>query len=108
MDLERLLAALEPVEVLGRPAVEVRDLAYDARAVVRGALFFAVRGGRADGPDFAPEAVERGAVALVVERGRDVPGPQVGGRDSPASIGPGGHVFFRQPTGRRGLGGGSG
>ena len=68
MDLERLVAALEPVEVLGGPSVEVRDLAYDARAVGPGALFFAVPGARADGHDFAPEAVERGAVALVVER----------------------------------------
>ncbi|MFL5942675.1 MAG: Mur ligase domain-containing protein, partial [Gaiellaceae bacterium] len=61
MDLERLAAALEPVEVLGRPSVEVRDLAYDARAVSAGSLFFAVPGERADGHDFAPEAVERGA-----------------------------------------------
>jgi len=77
MDLERLVSALEPVEVLGRPSGEVRDLAYDARAVTPGALFFAVAGEHADGHDFAPEAVERGAVALVVERGLDLPVPQV-------------------------------
>src|SRR5581483_9841489 len=80
MNLERLVAALEPVEVLGR-WVEVRDLAYDARAVTPGALFFAVPGQRADGHDFAPEAVERGAVALVVERKLDLPVPQVVVRD---------------------------
>src|SRR6201995_5190593 len=76
MDLERLVSALEPVEVLGRTAVEVLDLAYDARAVVPGALFFAVPGERADGHDFAAEAVERGAVALVVERRLEVSVPQ--------------------------------
>ena len=37
MDLERVVSALEPVEVLGRLAGEVRDLAYDARAVRPGA-----------------------------------------------------------------------
>src|SRR5437870_1362477 len=98
MDLERLLAALEPVEVLGRPAVEVRDLAYDARAVTTGALFFAVRGGRADGHHFAPEAVERGAVALVVEHGLDLPVPQVVVRDSRAAMAPAADVFFGEPT----------
>ena len=98
MDLERLVAALEPVEVLGGPSVEVRDLAYDARAVVPGALFFAVPGGRADGHDFAPEAVERGAVALVVERGLDVPVPQVVVRDSRAAMAPAADVFFGEPT----------
>ena len=77
MDLERLVAALEPMEVLGRPSVEVLDLAYDARAVTPGALFFAVPGERADGHDFAAVAVERGAAALVVERELDLPVGQI-------------------------------
>jgi UDP-N-acetylmuramoyl-L-alanyl-D-glutamate--2,6-diaminopimelate ligase len=97
MELERLVAALEPVEVLGR-WVEVRDLAYDARAVGPGALFFAVPGGRADGHDFAPEAVERGAVALVVERALDLPVPQVVVRDARAAMAPVADVFFGEPT----------
>jgi UDP-N-acetylmuramoyl-L-alanyl-D-glutamate--2,6-diaminopimelate ligase len=98
MDLERLVAALEPVEVLGRPSVEVRDLVYDARAVTAGALFFAVPGERADGHDFAAEAVERGAVALVVERGLDLPVPQVVVADSRAAMAPAADVFFGEPT----------
>jgi len=98
MDLERLVAALEPVEVLGRPSVEVRDLVYDARAVTAGALFFAVAGERADGHDFAAEAVERGAVALVVERGLDLPVPQVVVADSRAAMAPAADVFFGEPT----------
>jgi UDP-N-acetylmuramoyl-L-alanyl-D-glutamate--2,6-diaminopimelate ligase len=97
MDLERLVAALEPVEVLGR-WVEVRDLAYDARAVTPGALFFAVPGQRADGHDFVPEALERGAVALVVERRLDVPVPQVVVRDARAAMAPAADIFFGEPT----------
>src|SRR5437764_8396153 len=98
MELERLVAALEPVEVLGRPSVEVRDLAYDARAVSAGSLFFAVPGERADGHDFAPEAVERGAAALVVERPLDLPLPQVVVRDTRAAMAPAADVFFGEPT----------
>jgi UDP-N-acetylmuramoyl-L-alanyl-D-glutamate--2,6-diaminopimelate ligase len=98
MDLERLVSALEPVEVLGRPSVEVRDLAYDARAVTPGALFFAVPGERADGHDYAPDAVERGAVALVVERALDLPVPQVVVPDSRAAMAPAADVFFGEPT----------
>src|SRR5919108_6509701 len=48
--------------------VELRDLAYRAESVSPGALFFCVRGFSADGHEFAPDAVERGAVALVCER----------------------------------------
>ena len=98
MDLERLVSALEPVEVLGRPAVEVLDLAYDARAVTPGALFFAVPGERADGHDFAAEAVERGAVGLVVERRLELSVPQVVVRDSRAAMAVAADTFFGEPT----------
>src|SRR5579862_8782891 len=98
MNLERLVAALEPVEVLGPPQIDVGDLAYDARAVAPGALFFCVVGSRADGHDFAPEAVERGAVALVVERPLDLPVPQVVVSDSRAAMAPAADVFFGEPS----------
>jgi len=98
MDLERLVAALEPLEVLGRPSAEVRDLSYDARAAGPGSLFFAVPGERADGHAFAAEAVERGAVALVVERPLEVSVPQVVVRDARAAMAPAADVFFGEPT----------
>jgi UDP-N-acetylmuramoyl-L-alanyl-D-glutamate--2,6-diaminopimelate ligase len=98
MDLERLVAALDPAEVHGSPSVDVRDLAYDARAVTPGSLFFAVPGELADGHDFAAEAVERGAVALVVERVLDLLVPQVVVRDSRAAMATAADVFFGEPT----------
>jgi UDP-N-acetylmuramoyl-L-alanyl-D-glutamate--2,6-diaminopimelate ligase len=66
--------------------------------VVPGALFFAVPGERADGHDFAPEAVERGAVALVVEHKLDLLVPQIVVRDSRAAMAPAADVFFGEPT----------
>ncbi|HZD86423.1 MAG TPA: UDP-N-acetylmuramoyl-L-alanyl-D-glutamate--2,6-diaminopimelate ligase [Gaiellaceae bacterium] len=98
MDLERLVAALEPVRVLGRDSVEVRDLAYDARAVARGAVFFCVPGARADGHDFASEAVDRGAVALVVERPLELPVPQLVVADARAAMAPAADELFGRPT----------
>jgi UDP-N-acetylmuramoyl-L-alanyl-D-glutamate--2,6-diaminopimelate ligase len=98
MDLERLVAALEPVEVLGRAPVEVRDLAYDARHVEPGALFFCVPGERFDGHDFAREAISNGAVALVVERALDVPVPQLLVPDARVAMAPAADVFFGEPT----------
>jgi UDP-N-acetylmuramoyl-L-alanyl-D-glutamate--2,6-diaminopimelate ligase len=98
MDLERLVTALEPSQVLGSPAVEVRDLAYDARAVTPGALFFAVSGEHADGHEFAGAAVEAGAVAVVVQRELSLPVPQVVVADSRAAMAPAADVFFGEPT----------
>ena len=77
MNLERVIAALAPADVLRRADVEIRELAYDARAAGPGSLFFCVPGSRADGHDFAAEAVANGAVALVVERPLELDFPQL-------------------------------
>jgi UDP-N-acetylmuramoyl-L-alanyl-D-glutamate--2,6-diaminopimelate ligase len=98
MNLERLVAALGPVDVLGRAPVDVRDLAYDARAAAPGSVFFCVPGRQADGHDFAGEAVENGAVALVVERPLDLPVPQLVVRDARAAMAVAAHEFFGRPT----------
>src|SRR5919106_3688772 len=101
MELERLIAALAPEAVTGareRGPVEVQDLAYDARAVTPGALFFCVRGERADGHDFAAPAVERGAVALVVERELEQDVPQLVVPDSRAAMAVAADAFFGEPT----------
>jgi UDP-N-acetylmuramoyl-L-alanyl-D-glutamate--2,6-diaminopimelate ligase len=57
--------------------VEISDLAYDSRTVTPGTLFFCVPGMISDGHDFAPDAVARGAVALVVERPLSLDVPEV-------------------------------
>jgi UDP-N-acetylmuramoyl-L-alanyl-D-glutamate--2,6-diaminopimelate ligase len=98
MDLERLVAAIGAVDVVGRAPVEVQDLAYDARAVAPGTVFFCVPGARADGHDFAAEAVERGAVALVVERPLELPLPQLVVPDARAAMAPAADAFFGEPT----------
>src|SRR5437763_10920405 len=98
MDLERLAAALAPVEVVGDGSPDVSDLAYDARRAGRGNLFFCVLGAVSDGHDFAPEAVARGAAALVVERPLDTQVPQVVVDDSRAAMAAAADVFFGHPT----------
>ena len=52
-------------------ALEIAGLAADSRKVARGTLFFAVPGTQADGLDFAPDAISRGAVAVVAARAPD-------------------------------------
>jgi UDP-N-acetylmuramoyl-L-alanyl-D-glutamate--2,6-diaminopimelate ligase len=66
-------------ELLGAgPAdVEVADLAFDNRAVRPGTVFFCVPGFTRDGHDFAPDAAQRGAVALVVERPLGLAVPEI-------------------------------
>ena len=98
MDLERVIAALAPADVIGRASVEIRDLAYDSRAVEPGTLFFCVPGERADGHDFAAEAVARGAVALVVDRPLDLSLPQLVVEDVRAAMALVACEFFGHPS----------
>jgi UDP-N-acetylmuramoyl-L-alanyl-D-glutamate--2,6-diaminopimelate ligase len=58
---------------IGTP-LEISAIESDSRSVTPGTLFVAITGRRTDGHRFCREAVERGAVALVVER---VPDPAV-------------------------------
>jgi UDP-N-acetylmuramoyl-L-alanyl-D-glutamate--2,6-diaminopimelate ligase len=71
MGLGVLTDVIGPERVIGLPVGEVRRLAYDSRQVEPGTLFFAVPGVHVDGHAFVPQAVERGALAVVVERQLD-------------------------------------
>jgi len=98
MDLERLIAALGPLEVRGGATTEIADLAYDTREVRPGALFFCVPGERVDRHDLAEEAVERGAVALVVERPLAPAVPQLVVESARAAMPIAADEFFGRPT----------
>ncbi len=98
MDLERVIAALAPADVLRRAPVEIGDLSYDARTTGPGALFFCVPGSRADGQEFAPEAVSNGAVALVVERPLELDVPQLVVDDARRAMGIVADEFFGRPS----------
>src|SRR5919199_5589890 len=80
------------------PDVPISSLAYASDRVVPGALFFCVPGLRADGHDFAPDAVARGAAALVCERPLGLGVPEVVVPDARAAMGPVAARFFGDPT----------
>src|SRR5947207_1042420 len=98
MQLERLIAALAPTDVVGSGALEIRELAYDAREVPRDSLFFCVPGARLDGHDLAAEAVAAGAIALVVERRLPLEVPQLVVPGVRAAMPPAAVEFFGDPT----------
>src|SRR5687768_15566825 len=91
MNLRELLGA-------GAGDVEVTGLAFDDRRVVPGTLFFCVPGFTRDGHDFAAAAVERGAVALVVQRPLGLGVPEVRVDDPRAAMAAAAARFFGEPT----------
>jgi UDP-N-acetylmuramoyl-L-alanyl-D-glutamate--2,6-diaminopimelate ligase len=80
------------------PEVHVAALAYDARAVSPGSVFFCVRGSRADGHRYAPDALANGAVALVVDHPLNMGLPEVLVDDVRAAMAPAAARFNGDPT----------
>ncbi len=67
MRLRALVAELPRAEVTGDDGVEITGLVYDSRRAQPGDLFVAVRGFHVDGHAFIPDAVRRGAAAVLAE-----------------------------------------
>jgi UDP-N-acetylmuramoyl-L-alanyl-D-glutamate--2,6-diaminopimelate ligase len=65
MKLCRILAATKVYTRSSDSNPEITSLAYDSRQVNRGALFFALQGEKLDGAHFIPDAIEKGAAAIV-------------------------------------------
>ena len=86
-------------ELLGDgPDVEITGLAFDNRKVEPGTLFFCVPGFTRDGHDFAPDAIERGAAALVVCRPLGLGVPEVQVEDMRAAMAEAASRFYGEPT----------
>ena len=98
IELEVLSQAVRPARTVNPAPTDVSDLAYDTRRVVPGALFACVRGAHVDGHDLAPDAVARGAAALLVERPLDLAVPQLVVHDVRTAMAVAADTFFGTPT----------
>jgi UDP-N-acetylmuramoyl-L-alanyl-D-glutamate--2,6-diaminopimelate ligase len=76
MKLADLLRDVPVVSVTGSTDVEVTGVTADSRLVRKGSVFVAIPGTRQDGSKYVPQAVQKGAAAVVV--------PSAGGRTSKA------------------------
>ena len=78
MNLAQLTIQMPELKaIIGDAQTEIRALTADSRAKCPGGLFFCIRGGSVDAHNFAPQAIENGCAALVVERELPVACPQV-------------------------------
>ncbi len=98
IELETLSQAIGATPPTSAVSVSIGSLAYDSREVQPGSLFFCVTGFAADGHRFAPDAVARGAVALVVERRLELPVPQLVVDDARVAMATAADAFFGMPT----------
>ncbi len=74
MLLKELLRGVPHIHIYGPLAVDIRGITFDSRQVQKGDLFVCLSGTRTDGHQFIHEALNKGAVAVVVEGEADYAG----------------------------------
>lgn len=73
MYLNELLEKLEYTCLQGDAHILVTDLVYDSRKVKKGSVFVCIEGAVADGHDYIPDVVEKGAAAIVISKDVNLP-----------------------------------
>jgi UDP-N-acetylmuramoyl-L-alanyl-D-glutamate--2,6-diaminopimelate ligase len=73
MELGKLLEGVEIKKIAGETHREIEGVAYHSDRVKKGFLFVAVRGMEVDGHQFTEKAIKSGAVAVLLEEGREIP-----------------------------------
>ncbi|AGB19398.1 UDP-N-acetylmuramoyl-L-alanyl-D-glutamate--2,6-diaminopimelate ligase [Thermoanaerobacterium thermosaccharolyticum] len=67
MRLADVLKDIEYTIVKGNVDVDIRGICYDSRNSKDGSMFVAIKGFKSDGADYIGDAIERGAVAVLVD-----------------------------------------
>ena len=80
--ISQLLPFLQlPYHVYGKD-MQVSHITYDSRRVREGSLFVAIKGFKSDGHDHIPQAMEKGAAALLVDHPIENGMPQIVSKDT--------------------------
>jgi len=68
MKLSELITNLKVKEIIGDLNLNIKGIYHNSREIKRDFLFICIKGFTFDGHDFIDEAINRGAIALVVEK----------------------------------------
>lgn len=99
MKLKALIGRIPgEVSTKGNADIEISELCVDSRRAAPGALFFCTPGLHMDAHDFAPQAVEKGASALVVQRFLPLDVPQVKVEDVRTAVSYIASEYFGNPS----------
>lgn len=98
MKLRELLQPLRFEKIITNDNPEVTSLEMDSRQVKEGTVFFCVKGYTVDGHDYAKQAEERGAVAIIAERRLPVSIPVIVVSDTKRAMAKLACHFYQNPT----------
>lgn len=76
MRLEKIIEGVVCKKVCGSLDIRIKDISTDSKTILKDGLFAAVKGFKLDGHDFVDEALNNGAIAVLVNKKMDI-GPEV-------------------------------
>ncbi len=74
MNLNNIIKNLKFKNMIGNSNIEISDIIYDSRKVVKDSIFVCLSGANFDGHDFINQAVDSGATVIVSEKDVKIPG----------------------------------
>ncbi|MCM1264796.1 MAG: UDP-N-acetylmuramoyl-L-alanyl-D-glutamate--2,6-diaminopimelate ligase [Candidatus Gastranaerophilales bacterium] len=99
MELSKLVENINIKEKINfEPTLYVKGISYNSKTVKSGDIFVCLRGEHVDGHNFAADAVQAGAVAVMCETGLELDVPQVIVASTEQSIAPLADNFYNSPS----------
>ncbi|WP_256760241.1 UDP-N-acetylmuramoyl-L-alanyl-D-glutamate--2,6-diaminopimelate ligase [Cohnella sp. WQ 127256] len=98
MKLNVLSQQLLLARIIGDSSVTVQSMEIDSRKVKKGCLFFCLPGHTVDGHDYAAQAIESGAVALVTSRELPISATQLVVPDTRLALAMLADFFYGRPS----------
>ncbi len=72
MELKKILQGLDKIKAKGNLEIDIKNITNDSRKVEKGTMFIAIKGFEVDGHKFIENAIEKGAVCVMLEEGADL------------------------------------
>lgn len=72
MNLKNILVGLEGLKARGTLNLEINNISNNSKDIQNGDLFIAIKGFSVDGHKYLKQAIENGAIAVVIQEGFDV------------------------------------
>ena len=98
MTLNELVSCLQQFSKSNSSNPVINTIEMDSRQVDDGSLFICIEGYTVDGHDFAHQAIEKGAVAILAQKRIDVDVPVVYVKDTKRAMAVISNVFYDHPT----------
>ena len=98
MKLSELVSEVNVKEKYNYKDIDVTGISYNSKTTQNGDIFVCLRGEHVDGHNFAEDAVNLGAVAIMCETKLELDVPQIIVASTEQSIAPLANVFYHKPS----------